>query len=207
MDDPVLAQAGVDDILGQGLLARLVLVISLLRDVVHILRSGGTHAIRPYLVQADAGNGAWVKTALEFRPCPFAARTVAGTADTFELELDTGARDTSLPEESLARLGLEPIGLRTSEAVGLVIPGGVSVGGTETPSSANAEISWPFRTRDRELSPRSIRPWIRPTHNPDGSALISRVRGGSPRHLCPALGPSPAVGQAAVGCAQSLEET
>ncbi len=118
MDDPVLAQAGVDGILGQDLLARLVLVVDMQRDRVHILPSCGTEAIRALLAQTGAGEDAWTTTPLELRPCPFATWAAVGGRQPVEFEIDTGSGDTSLPESAIAALGLECVGLRMSGGVG-----------------------------------------------------------------------------------------
>jgi len=118
LDDPVLAQADVDGILGQDLLARLVLVLDPARHELHLLPQGGTEVLRSYLHSTGVGDGAWAMTPLEFRPCPFLAFDVAGLEQPVELEIDTGAGSTSLPRAAIEALGLAPIGTRTLGAIG-----------------------------------------------------------------------------------------
>lgn len=118
VDDPALAQAGVDGILGQDLLVRLVLVLDLQRHELHLLPRGGTEVLREYLRSAEVGDGAWAMAPIAFRPCPFLPLEVAGLESSVELELDTGAGSTSLPRAAIAALGLEPIGTHTLGSVG-----------------------------------------------------------------------------------------
>lgn len=121
LDDDVLRRGLHSGILGQDLLGRLPLVLDMERRALHLLPPGTDRdGIRAYLEEADLGAGAWAVVEIDFRPCPFLPLDAHET-ELVEIEVDTGATDTSLPEPVIAALDLPLAGPGT---VGLVGVGG-----------------------------------------------------------------------------------
>lgn len=112
-----LAAANIDGILGQDLLARLVLVVDMQRHAAHLLSQSGSPDVRAYLQEAKVGDGAWVTVTLGPAPCPLLPLEVAGVAEPVRLALDTGAIASSLPKAAIVALHLQPIGTRTRGGV------------------------------------------------------------------------------------------
>lgn len=112
-----LAEANADGILGQDLLARLVLVFDMQRDQLHILTEGGVEKVEAYLTSAKIADGAWGHAVIEFLPTPVLPFRVPGVADPLPFHLDTGAVGTSLPQAMITALGLQPLRKQKSSGV------------------------------------------------------------------------------------------
>lgn len=99
-------------ILGQDVLARLPVVLDAERGQVHFLPPATDQAgIQRYLEEAKLGKGKWAVATAPFRPSPFLACDVAGLEPgATELEIDTGATTTSLPQAAIRALDLMPTG-------------------------------------------------------------------------------------------------
>lgn len=108
LDDEVLRGPAFGGILAQDLLARLPVVIDMESGALHLLPPASDRAaIRTYLHEAELGDGAWAVIDTEFRPSPFLPLDTRGALESpVEVEIDTGATDTSLPEELIAALAL-----------------------------------------------------------------------------------------------------
>lgn len=111
-DSPVLDQMRLAGILGQDLLRRLVVVVDMQRRKVHFLpASFRQEQITAYLREAKLGSGAWSCIDAGYRPCPFFPLTIADLeGEPVQIEIDTGATDTSLPGRVIDALGLRPSG-------------------------------------------------------------------------------------------------
>lgn len=110
LDDDVLRSGHFSGVLGQDLLARLVVVVDMERCALHLLPPSTDRAgIQAYLEGAQLGKGAWAVVDTELRPSPFLRLDLHGRlADEAWIGLDTGATDTSLPERVIAALELPP---------------------------------------------------------------------------------------------------
>jgi len=103
-------------ILGQDVLAQLVVVIDRERRRLHALPpTWGREAISEYLGEADLGDGPWVVVVAEFDPCPFLTMTVDQVD--YRLEVDTGATATSFPRSAFEALGIEPRGRYSTKTI------------------------------------------------------------------------------------------
>jgi predicted aspartyl protease len=109
IDSEAHSALGIDGILGQDLLSRLVLVFDPQRGEVHLLPPGaGPDGIESFLARQDVGFGAWGRVPFALRPTPFLELALpAGT--TLDIALDTGATSTSLPTSVVEALGLERV--------------------------------------------------------------------------------------------------
>ena len=106
-------------ILGQDVLGKMIFVLDAERGQLHALPpTMDTDALSAYLKEAKLGDGKWAVAPGEFRPCPYLGFDVANfEGGVVDLELDTGATDTSLPKPVIAALALEETG--TYEAHGI----------------------------------------------------------------------------------------
>ncbi len=111
LEDDVLRTVSCSGILGQDLLVRLPIVIDMSRRALHLLPPGTERAeIQAYLAAAQLGAGAWSVMETRFRPCPFLPLTIsAAPEEPVEIEIDTGATDTSLPERLISVLELTEV--------------------------------------------------------------------------------------------------
>jgi len=116
IDDDALLDAGVDGILGQDLLARLIVVVDMQRDQLHLVPNDGPDAVQRYVESNDLGRGSWLKLEVPFGPQP-AIPIDIDEADELELWLDTGAEVTSLPARLLEYFASTPTG--TTEVGGI----------------------------------------------------------------------------------------
>jgi len=99
-------------ILGQDVLARLVIVLDGERSQLHVLPSPiDREGIQRYLAHAQLGFGDWAVTETPFTPAPLLSLALgAPVAADYDLEIDTGATNTTLPKAAIDALHLEPIG-------------------------------------------------------------------------------------------------
>ena len=119
IDVELLRDQGLVGILGQDLLARLVVLIDMSRGELHLLPTGtDSEAIAAYLADAGIGEGTWVQIPIDFRPRPFVPLNIEGLEDgALEMEIDTGAMTTSLPRAAIEALGLVSTGTTTSRGI------------------------------------------------------------------------------------------
>lgn len=127
IDLAMLRDSGYVGILGQDILARLVVVFDMPRRELHLLPAGTDNdAIVEYVKGAEIGAGTWASVPIDFRPCPFVSLDVErpkevdaeSTAEVdAEMEIDTGAASSSLPAVAIEALGLEATGTATSRGI------------------------------------------------------------------------------------------
>ncbi|TDJ74546.1 MAG: hypothetical protein E2O39_04870 [Planctomycetota bacterium] len=119
IDMEMLRDLGPVGILGQDLLARLVVVFDMPRRELHMLPAGtDSDGIAAYLRDAEIGDGTWAQMPIDFRPCPFVSLDIEGSAEVAaEMELDTGAESASLPAVAIEALGLEATGTATARGL------------------------------------------------------------------------------------------
>lgn len=115
IDDPALDIVG-DGIIGQDLLARLMVTLDMQRRQLHLVPDSGPEAVRRYLETSELGAGAWIHFEADFRPSPMIQ--VVFPEEVFELMLDTGAEATSLPRRWLESLQREPHAEHEMGAIG-----------------------------------------------------------------------------------------
>ena len=115
-ETPVFAELGCAGLLGQDILARLVVVFDFPGRQLHLLPSPVEDGLPAYLSRERIGIGDWAQAPLDLRPCPFLSITVEDEP-LGDLELDTGAVLTSFPAPVIERLGLEPVRYGTSQGI------------------------------------------------------------------------------------------
>jgi len=120
IDSKVMRDVGIVGILGQDLLARLVVVVDMGSRLLHVLPPGSKHAdIESYLGQAEVGFGTWGVLAYEARPDPFFELNIKGfEGQAPSLEIDTGAVTSSFPQAAIEALGLKATGTAMSQGIG-----------------------------------------------------------------------------------------
>ncbi len=120
IDSQVLRDVGILGILGQDLLARLVVVVDMESRLLHVLPPGSKFAdIEAYLSQAEVGLGTWGILPYEARPDPFFELRIKGLeGEAPTLEIDTGAVTSSFPPKAIEALGLEATGTAKSQGMG-----------------------------------------------------------------------------------------
>lgn len=119
VDTEVTKIHGFFGILGQDVLGKMIFALDAERGRLHALpASTDDQQIAKYLKDAKLGEGAWAVAPVAFRPCPFLTFDVANLeGGEVELELDTGATDTSFPKKVIQALELQAVG--TFEAHGI----------------------------------------------------------------------------------------
>jgi len=119
IDSEVTKIHGWFGILGQDVLGKMIVVLDAGRLRLHALPpSMDEAALTSYLSEAKLGKGKWAVAPVSFRPCPFLVFDVAKLeSGEVELELDSGATDTSLPKKVIEALELEEIGSFESHAI------------------------------------------------------------------------------------------
>jgi hypothetical protein len=126
LDDEILRSGDFSGILGQDLLARLVVVVDRKRHALHLLPPSTDRAgIKAYLEGNELGKGAWAVVDTVPQPSPSLKLDLRGRlADEVWIHLDTGSTYTSLPERVVVALKLPPTDTGSAELRG--------VGGTRT---------------------------------------------------------------------------
>ncbi|MDF1837784.1 MAG: aspartyl protease family protein [Planctomycetota bacterium] len=120
IESRVLSDLGILGVLGQDVLARLVVVVDMGASTLHVLPIGSEFEdIEDYLGRAEVGIGAWGLMPYDARPCPFVALEIPGVQGAApELEIDTGAVTSSFPRSAIEALGLKATGTTMSQGLG-----------------------------------------------------------------------------------------
>lgn len=118
IDDPALANAGIDGILGLDLLTRITIVVDMRERALHLLPATGGAAVSAWLTESHVGDGRWCNVDLVLDPTPILYVPVDGLEQPMPMVLDTGASRTSFPSSYFAATGSEATGTTASEGVG-----------------------------------------------------------------------------------------
>lgn len=117
IESPLYDEVWFAGVLGQDLLARLVVLFDMDRREIHLLPpAADDSSILSYLRENDIGLGTWTQVGVELRPRPF-LRFQVDDRIAGELLIDTGGICTALPPEALDALALEQQATATSHAI------------------------------------------------------------------------------------------